>query len=194
MFPISEEARTYATIIGIDPGTSRLGVAEYRFDLLTLKPLRIKAYTLHAEKLYLLRNDHLIEQMGERAWRIHCLQRRLLSIFRAVDADSVVYEHPFYNARRPAAFMSLLECKAAIVNACVLYDSTISPIGIDPSSIKNSVGGKGNATKDDMRDLVTALYPESNLILPQGQLDEHSCDALAVAHCRFQRLLSGSVT
>jgi len=167
-----------------------LGISEFVFDMLTREVISIRAYTLCADKLYYNVNDHMVERLGERAWRIYCLQKRLVTIFTNTKADSIVFEHPFYNPRRPQAFQALLECKAAILNATIIYDQEITPIAIDPSSIKNSVGAKGNVGKDPIRDAIISLYADK-LILPQGDLDEHSCDATAAAHCRFIRLFGG---
>lgn len=188
MIAVPEESSSSVTIIGIDPGTTFLGVCEMSINLETTAIEKIKAYTFNAAKLYAFVNDSMVERIGERAWRINCLQRRLLSLFQQTKASGVVYEHPFYNPRRPQAFMALLEVKAAIMNACQLYDQDIIPTPIDPSSIKNSVGAKGNVGKDPIREAVLKLYPKETLELPQGDLDEHSCDAIAVAHCRYQRL------
>lgn len=189
MFPVIEDENSLATIIGLDPGTTYLGVAEFVFDIFERKMISIKAYTLNANKLYRFENEHMIRKLGERAWRIYCLQKRLLHIFKITKADSIVYEHPFYNPRRPQAFQALLEAKAAIANAAIQYDSEISAIPIDPSSIKNSVGAKGNVGKDPIREAILGLYPKDILTLPQGDLDEHSCDAIAAAHCYFTRRL-----
>ena len=188
MLVIPEESPSLITIIGIDPGTSFLGVCEMTINLETLLIVNIKAYTLNAAKLYTFVNESMIERLGERAWRIYCLQRRLFSIFQQIKVSSIAYEHPFYNPKRPQAFMALLEAKAAIMNACQLHDSTMLPIPIDPSSIKNSVGAKGNVGKDPIREAILKLYPKDSLVLPQGDLDEHSCDAIAVAHCRYLRM------
>lgn len=189
MFDFVKEGPTLATIIGIDPGTTNLGICEFVFDFVTHEVKIIKAYTLRADRLYTLKNDWMIKKYGERVWRINCLQKRLLHIFKVTNADSVAFEHPFYNPKMPQAFQALLECKAAITNACLLYSPYVSPLPIDPSSIKNSVGAKGNAGKDPVREAVLEIYPKELITLPQGDLDEHSCDAIAVAHCKFTRLI-----
>lgn len=61
--------------------------------------------------------------------------------------------------------------------------------GIDPSSVKNAVGAKGNAKKEVMAEQLLTL---ENILLsdrPLRELDEHSVDAVAVAYSAYKNLV-----
>jgi Holliday junction resolvasome RuvABC endonuclease subunit len=62
----------------------------------------------------------------------------------------------------------------------------VPQVSYAPMTIKKEVVGKGNVTKDEVRDEVINLYPEAR----DGNYDES--DAVAIAVCHFRKNKIGS--
>ena len=88
----------------------------------------------------------------------------------------------------PGAYGALVEVICGIRNAVIRYSDVKPLYKVDPSSVKQAIGAKGNADKNAVRDYVSKI-PEliNNLDNPLCSLDEHSIDAMAVA---YHQLLS----
>lgn len=177
-------APVIGTIIGIDPGSTRLGVSIFRFNVVNLKIISVKAFTINLDKVH--RNDWLVFQYGDRVARLRELNRIMLNIFIEHEPDVVVSESPFMNMRRPAAFEALIETMCEIRQALITYDPCMRLLTIDPSSIKNAVGEKGNAGKEEIKQAVSKLE-EIVLEQPIETMSEHAIDSLAVAYTQFKR-------
>ena len=173
-------------LIGIDPGSDKLGIACLKIDLDTLEILESTANTIIASKL--VSDQSFFAQVHSyRTARIYRLKEEILKYFNKIQPSVISCESPFFNPRRPGAFQPLVEVLAMIKDAVIEYDLWQPLFLIDPSSIKNSVKAPGNADKDRMKVAVLAL----NDLKFDGdieKLDEHSIDALAVAYCRLKHL------
>lgn len=178
-----------ASIVGIDPGSTTLGVAIIRFDCYTYQIVSTRAFTVKAAKLS--KESWATEVHGERLGRINAIEEKLYWIFRDVEPFQVVSESPFYSFKHPNAYGVLMEVITAIRNALMRYDLWKELHLIDPPSVKNAVGAKGNAGKDEVRAKVLGLAPTLRFVgpVPMEELDEHSFDSIGVAYGRYQRML-----
>lgn len=186
MLHIPPDAAKTATVMGIDPGSSNLGVAIIEFDIESMTIVKTIASTLVGVKL-MKKDTWDTELHGERFSRIRALKEAMLDLMETHNPVQIACESPFYSQRMPSAFGVLMEVLIAVKEAIYEYDSWRVVWLIDPPRVKQGVGGKGNADKDKMKELVVGL---SDLCyegdVPLAQLDEHSIDAIAVAYCKFK--------
>lgn len=176
------------SIIGLDPGTETLGLSILTFDAISIALQRIEAHTFIGSKLPYYSDDVALLH-GERFARLRAHQYNLLRIFQLVRPVAVVSESPFFNPRRPAAGAALVETIDCIRGALQQYDPYRVLQLVDPSSVKNAVGAKGNAGKDDVKKAILTLAntwpfaPET----PFHTLSEHAIDSTAVAYWRYRQ-------
>lgn len=176
-------------ILGIDPGSETLGVACLSVDAHTLEVVNTQAITFVGSKLGM---DPWMEGMhSARFARIAAHQENLKAIFRQTLPVSIVCESPFYNPRRPNAFAPLVETLNAIRRAVWEYDAQQPLESVDPPTVKNAVGAKGNADKDAVKAKVLTLPLNFTGPIPLELLDEHSIDAIAVAYSKLVQLRAG---
>lgn len=179
------------SIMGIDPGSTNLGVAILNFDLMSKAIISTEAFTINADRL-VLNNSWLSENYDNKTARISALRERLLDIMDYYDPVAIACESPFYNPKRPQAYGVLVEVLSMIRNVVIEHDDWKQLHLIDPSSVKQAVGAPGNASKEIMTDHVSRMM-ELN-ILRDCVLDEHSTDATAVAYCKYKRLTRNEVS
>lgn len=170
-------------VVGIDPGTDKLGFSVYNYHLTERRIVSSAATTLVGSKM--ISCDPFIDVHGKRARRLNGLSAVLTQYFQIFNPVAVACEHPFYNMARPSAFEPLLESILAVRSALFEHDPQMQVIAVDPSSAKNAVGAKGGDKKDKMQLAVQALAPVISFNplvfgMPLESLDEHSIDALAV--------------
>lgn len=186
--PIDNE-RT-ANIIGIDPGTTNLGLSVLSFDVLDFKIVRTEAITLRAQKLGSY-SKALSDSHGDMFARVAALSQAFIEIYSNYTPISVVAESPFYNPKRPSAYGSLLNITINLQLILFKYSNDKPIYFIDPSSIKNAVGAKGSAGKDPVRDGVMKIKNKISLI--DGEYDEHSIDAIAAAFAYYKRFIDKDI-
>lgn len=174
-----------AHLIGIDPGSNTLGCAVMEFDVRTLLPVCIQAWTYVGERLAY--SQAIASQHGQRIARIRALGEQLSTLYWNCEPVMVACESPFINVRRPQAYGALVEVVAAIRDGCIAYDPVMRFDLIDPPSVKTGVGAKGNADKDGVKHAVVT-HPELGLMTDYSAMDEHSIDAVAVAYTGLQHL------
>lgn len=176
-----------ASIIGVDPGSNCLGVGIIDYDVYTLEIVGSDAFTLFADKL--AKNSWTSYVYGDRAGRIQALSETLLKVMhdngRVTD---IISESPFMS-RFAQAFAALTEVVNGVRYAVMQYNSWMPLHVVDPPTVKNAVGAKGNADKDAvkmaLRILEGFVYTGQT---PFGELDEHSVDALCVGYYRYKQL------
>lgn len=169
-----------ATLIGLDPGTVLLGVAELTFRLDTFEVTRIHAVTLDGSKLP--GSAWAAHMFGDRFRRIEALKAALTSTFERVHPVAIATEAPFYNRLRPNAYGALMEVVCALREAVRDYHFWRHLYPIDPPTVKRAVGASGNAKKEEV---LAKLLTRTELVAvcdpPIATLDEHAIDAIAVA-------------
>lgn len=188
MLILPKNPQRIATIVGIDPGTETLGFSELDFDIETFELRRWEPVTFLGSKL-LKSSDWVGQVHGARYQRLDAYGRHLQKLFDQIDPYVIACEAPFINMRRPQAYGALTEIVYEIRRAVMAHNRWKEPYLIDPSTVKNSVGAKGNADKDAIKASI-ARIPELTAVLtrPLEELDEHSLDSGAVAYAAFKNL------
>jgi len=193
MLYMPETASSTAVLIGIDPGSSKLGFCVMTVNVITWEILSTNAFTIVGEKL--MKKDGFLGHIhGERFSRIDAIGLRLLELFKLYQPNWVASESPFFNPSRPNAFEVLVEVLFKIRQSLWQYDPWVSLYRIDPPTVKNGVGAKGGSSKDPVRDAILAMAPELKYIgkTPLDKLDNNAIDSIAVAKTRLE-LLRGNI-
>lgn len=171
-------------IIGIDPGSETIGVSIIELNTVSLDIISVDAFTFIGSKLPMSIIDCL--SGGDRHAKLHAHTNNFKYIFGKYEPIAVCSESPFYNPRMPNAFGSLTEVIVSIRQALYEHDPWQVVQLIDPSSVKKSIGAKGNADKLIMRQTLGAhsvLNP--SLVKKIDSYDEHSIDAIAVGYSYY---------
>lgn len=186
MLRMPQNASSAATLIGIDPGSSKMGVCIMTVDAVTLDIISTDAFTIVGEKL-MAKNSFMEMIHGARFARIDAIEERLLALFIRHKPFDVASESPFFNPSRPNAFEVLVEVIYMIRQALWRYDPWVRLYRIDPPTVKLGVGAKGNASKNPVGDAVIGMEAELNYIgkTPIRKLDDNARDAIAVAKTRL---------
>jgi len=193
MIHIPTEASDRATIIGIDPGTEKLGVSYIDFSVVDMHIYQCGALTLTGSKLP--RGDWTAAMHGDRYSRINALEEELVNIFDEKRPLIFAIEAPFINRLRPAAYGALVEVVCAVRSAMHKHSPWKFLNSTSPSSVKQGIGAPGNADKEVVKkcilkidELVTTCESQLN------QLDEHSIDALAVAYYTLKQYRKSEIS
>ena len=182
-----------ARLIGIDPGTTKLGLCTLEFNIDTLEVVKIEAITLDADKLP--SSPWMGAIYGERLRRIFALRRYLIDHFHETTPISVGSESPFYNRNRPNAYAALVEVLCSIREAYIEYSIRSPLFLIDPPTVKKAIGAAGNADKVSVKaKILTHPVLCEKSTTPINDLDEHSLDAMAVAWCMICDLRKGQMS
>lgn len=188
MLTMPADASPLIPVIGIDPGSVNLGVGVIWYNVDTCNIDATEAKTYNGERMG--RGSWITERSGDRAGRIAAHRDNLLRIFNIVQPAVIASESPFFNQRRPQAYGALTEVVCAIREAVQLHDSWKHLQLIDPPTVKNAVGAKGNAGKEEVKEKLLGLsHINYQGDVPLAMLDEHSIDAIAVAYCQLRRLM-----
>ena len=192
MLVMPANSSSVVSLIGIDPGTDTLGVANIYFDVQTLQIVSTQARTFHGAKDS--KGSWIADVHGDRWGRIESHHTRLLQLFNDYRPLEVACEAPFINRRQPQAGLALTEVVALIRHALLRHDSWKRLHMLDPPTVKNAVGVSGRTGGPDgkklMRTAVLGMpWLNYNGEIPIEELDEHSIDAIAVAYCRYITLL-----
>ena len=167
-------------VLGIDPGTTTLGVAAVSWDMVS-KHYRVgNAFTLKA-------NDNhpgyqsIAEIHGGRISRFYQQADELRNVFANVQPHAVIVESPFMG-RFAQSFGALTECVLNIRQLVYEYDFTMPMFEVKPTTVKKVVGVHKNKM-GDKEDVRRALRERTDIIwdIDLEALDEHSVDAVAIA-------------
>lgn len=185
--PIDNE-RT-ANIIGIDPGTTNLGLSVLSFDVLDFNIVKTQAQTLTGNKLVCY-SKALSETHGDRFARCTALATQFIEIIKLFKPIAITSEAPFYNPRRPNAYGPLVEINTRL-QAFLLINGIDKPIYyIPPANIKKAVGAAATGKfKLEVKDKVLLLRDKLKLPNDADNYDEHSVDAIATAYAFFKRVI-----
>lgn len=174
----------YIRIISIDPGTTTLGITVMDYQIYTNEFHLHLCRTVHVELVAKLNFAHVINFNGERAAKLQAIEFLFERYFDAWNPDVVICESPYLNVRQVSAFSSLTECFTKIRSAAYRYASSLPFILIDPATIKNGVGVKGNSGDKEL--VKAAVLSRPNLIntaaIDLTLLDEHAIDSIAVGY------------
>jgi Holliday junction resolvasome RuvABC endonuclease subunit len=179
---------TWATLIGIDPGSESIGISVLSFDeSFTIR--RLEATTFIGSKLPRLEDTERVH--GARHARIQAHYNNLLALLVQYQPIAVACESPFFQASRPQAYGALTEVLSMIRAALLAYRPNLELNLIDPPTVKNAVGAKGNADKVAIKNKIIChpvIDPCYRGVVPIWELDEHALDSIAVVYGYFQAL------
>ncbi len=155
--------------MGVDPGTNVLGYALIditgkKMSLCDMGVIYPGKFETHQEKL-----QHIFE--------------RLQSIIKTYQPREMAIEAPFY-AKNPQSMLKLGRAQGVAIAAAMTKGVGITEYS--PRKIKQSVTGKGNASKEQVAAMLSNIL---NFKVADYYLD--ATDALATAVCHFYQ--SGSV-
>lgn len=183
MYPHYDAASTYR-ILGIDPGTNTLGTAILDVNIchriITVADARTYVGTSMASEYAYYSEVH-----GSRAARLKAHEENLFNLMYETKPHWVICESS-YMGKFAQAYMALTECICAIQRSLYRYNPTLPLQMVDPTTVKKSTGMTGrlrgkDPVKEALADLSYLRYaPGIRLEL----MDEHSVDAVAVAHVR----------
>lgn len=183
---LPEETNT-ARVIGIDPGSSKLGFGIIEFNTKTFEIIRSDCGTVVAEKLY-LEEDFRSTVRGAADQRIRALSVELDRLITTVQPVMMGMETPFFNAAKPSAFAVLCLVMNMIEDAWGRYNPYTPIAKATPSVVKNGVGVKGGLGKDPVREAVLKLDLRYQGAIPLSKHGPDAIDGLAVAKTVLQSL------
>ena len=150
-------------ILGVDPGTYNMGVG-----VVDGSP---DAYALvRLDVLTAARSKPLAD-------RLHALYAALLACISDCNPDAMAIEEPFV-ARNVRSAMAVGQAQAIAMLAAA--SSNIAVHAYAPRQVKQSVTDHGGSSKQQVREMVSAL-----LGIPATDLPLDASDALAVAICHL---------
>ncbi len=184
------DSDNYFRLIGIDPGTTHLGVSVYTIEIDTLNILNSFAFTIDASRVDCDTWSGSLH--GERFYRIGYICQKLCEVFLMYKPLVICAESPFFGMRHPGAYQALTELLTRIRLAVFEYDNWRELKLVPPSIVKQAVGVKGNADKLAMKEALNNLINTINYNsdIPFSSLDEHSIDALAVGYYAYKQLFN----
>ncbi len=144
------------TILGIDPGTHRIGYGLIRKENGTLS--LVEAGLLHLE---------------DGVPRLSAIERSLETILSRLNPDRAAMERLFFTRNQKTA-ISVAQARGVLLNT--LQKSGIPLQEFSPSEIKLAVTGSGTADKRAVAQMVFRF-----LSAPSDRLPDDATDALAIA-------------
>lgn len=150
-------------ILGIDPGTVVMG-----FGVIQIKGREIKL--LRADVLKLEKNSHHLD-------RLKLIFETVITLIEQYHPDELSIEEPFFG--KNVQSMLKLGRAQGVAMAAALYRQ-IPVYGYSPRLIKQSITGKGSASKEQVSAMLQRLlhFEESPNLLD-------ATDAVGVAMCHF---------
>lgn len=175
-------------VIGIDPGSSKLGIGVIDYNTRTGEIISSDCTTIVIER-YFLDEDFRSTIRGPADQRIRELKEILIRLFFDYQPVMVGMETPFFNPTKPTAFAVLCLVMNMIEDAWYVYNPYTPIAKATPSVVKNSVGVKGGLGKDPVRDAVLKLDLNYKGVEPLDKKGPDAIDGLAVAHTVYKGML-----
>lgn len=174
-------------ILGIDPGTTKMGLCllevdnEERAQLLWTETI----HGLTFEKKY----SDIAEAHNKRMARIYGYEQFLTRFLRLWDVHTIVCEANYFGGS-VSAYGTLTEVVYMVRR--VAMDHALGFTTLAPSIVKKMVGVKGNSNdKDEVRRAVEQLPLIKEHRPALTGLDHNGVDAVAIAYCRYFQYLNG---
>lgn len=179
-------AGTTACVVGIDPGSTFLGLSTIYFDVSSLEITQIHSKTLYGSRY--IQNEKINDSFGGTQSMLIGHRKYLWNHFNLVSPLGVFCESPFYNSRMPAAFGSLIKTLEYIKNACILHDPYMKFATVDPPTAKKAIGASGGSR--DKADMIKALEKMpfyKNIIFEE--VTEHAVDSVAIGYWGYKNFI-----
>lgn len=175
-------------VVGIDPGSSKLGFSIIKLNLSTDERTLIFSTTIDATKA--ITKDSLYAEMcGKRDARLSYISREIKELYERFSPELVAVESAFAQRYRISAYEALIETMAVIRATTWQYSHILKLYKVDPVTVKNHVGVSHIKTdKTDVERAVKSLYAKTAECDIES-LDEHAYDAIAIAHTAIDKLV-----
>ncbi len=160
-------------ILGVDPGTYKMGVG-------VVEEEREEINLLYSDVLTAARSKPL-------SVRLHYFYTQILELIERWQPNAVAIEQPFV-AKNPRSALAIGQAQAVALVAAAHFSIPVSTYS--PRQVKQSVADYGGSSKEQVREMVRVHLHLPHLLAP---LD--ATDALAVAlchshHVQAQQLIS----
>lgn len=176
-------------IIALDPGTNNLGLTVMSINILSMCVVETTTFTVTVKNNLLLPDDE--DNYGLRQAKLNYLVSVVIDAVIKYDAITLVSEGPFYNMRRPGAFAPLVELLQQIKVELYKIRPLVKFVVYEPSTVKQGVGAKGNADKDNVKIALRNVVEKLKFISLDtlDSMDEHSVDSIAVAITHYNNIV-----
>lgn len=173
-----------ARLIGIDPGTEKIGICACEF---TVDGLRVvDAYTIKTSMLVNRHYGEYANRYGDRAAQIKAGVDACLKYIDAWGGSMIAYESP-YLGKHAQAYGSGVEIMTLMHESFRRQNQFMRFLTIDPATVKTSVsvsGKSGDKLMVRKGVLESKFLTLSDFVL---QLDEHAIDSIAVALSAYRQ-------
>lgn len=120
--------------------------------------------------------------------RLKQIYNEFVNLLHYYKPSVVIMENQHVNKLNPQTSLGLARVRGVIELACALHGYTF--LTLEPSQIKKTATGKGNAKKELVQEKIREIYADSSLvqsvlkeIIPTGKnKTDDMADALAIAH------------
>lgn len=150
-------------IMGIDPGTNRMGYGV----------LRVSGRKLSVEVL----GDIDLHRLGDQYAKLGHIFRRVSELIRQYEPDEVALESPFFG-ENVQSMLKLGRAQGVAMAAALNLDKRVFEYA--PRRIKQSITGQGGASKTQVADLLEKML---GIEYDPKRLD--ATDGLAAAFCHY---------
>lgn len=184
MFRLREEAYVYR-IMGIDNGSSNLGMVVVDLDLRSGIYTLVHAETFVAERLIKNHRGSLITHSA-RFVRESTLRDVFADALDEFQPDAVAVENAFFQPGRVTSFETLTEMKVFLREAVIDYDWSMDIILYSPGEAKRAVQPSNFTMKKVViRDCILAMGNTIRCVngTSLNNLTEHEYDGMAVVVC-----------
>ena len=167
-------------VVGIDPGTKKLGWCALTLNAATNQIEHIHVDLVRVDKLPL--DETMVNACGELHARIQATIKLLMARTRDLRPQVIGYESPYFNPMTPSAYAALVELSTHFRQAVFDDDPQMWLINFTPSMVKLTVGAKGNANKDEVRERFMERQDIVSLLSrPACALDDNEVDSVIIA-------------
>lgn len=177
-------------IFSIDPGINHLGLSISEVDFSNQKILNTTTRTIHVKEKNL--SNYSIVNYGLKQAKIDYINEIFIDYVTEHKPITLAIETPFYNIKRPAAFMPLVELlyQLRISLRDTLHNANLALY--QPSIIKKTIGASAICKKEEVKDYVLKKKDFFNYIgdVPIEELDEHSIDSLAIFYTHYRTTIN----
>jgi Holliday junction resolvasome RuvABC endonuclease subunit len=169
-------------ILGIDPGTSKLGWAMLHYDT-DSGNIRVKKTGLLQPTREISKVKH-VEMYSKRVMSLWYIRTHIEEIYNKYKPHVVASEDSFFNRFRPNSFAALLQVISTIA---MMLKYLCKPLyKFAPKTVK-MVMGSGGFDKDDM---IQSLKDSDKITIKNiDNISEHEIDAVCVGYTYIQQVL-----
>jgi crossover junction endodeoxyribonuclease RuvC len=167
-------------ILGIDPGTNIMGYAVIKVQSSKFKDQSSKTKDKKIELIILdvIKLSHLKNQ----ALKLKSIFETTLKIINEYKPDELAIEAQFFG-KNVQSMLKLGRAQGVAIAAALYRDIPIHEYS--PKKIKQSVTGKGNASKEQVAAMLGNLFPKSEISNTKSGIPLDATDALATAVCHY---------